>query len=83
MITRIHKLVVFGAVIASDQAHFSPLVEPLVHLLQKKDVDFLLTKDVNVAEKHHVLCLDALVSVSMNPLALPERLSHVFNVVLH
>ena len=82
-ITRLHQLVVLVAHWARVEALFGPLVQLHVQLLLQQDVDLILTECVDVAEKDDVLALDALVGVSVDLLALLERLSHMLNVPLH
>ena len=82
-ITRLHQLVVLVAHWARVEALFGPLVQLHVQLFLQQDVDLILTKCVDVAEKDDVLALDALVGVSVDLLALLERLSHVLNIPLH
>jgi len=49
-----------------------PIVKLLEHLFLQENVDFFLSHDVDVSQKHHVLALDSLVCISMDLLSFLE-----------
>jgi len=55
----------------------------LVHLLRLRNSDFFLVKDVDIAQKHHVLALNPLVRFLVELFALFESLSYVIYVGFH
>ena len=82
-ITCFHELVVLVSDVGRVETSLGPMVKLLVHLFLLSNVDVVLAESVDVAEKEHILALDALVGVSVDLLALAERRPHMLDVLLH
>ena len=83
-IRSLHEFIIILALpVVPAEACLCPCDQLLVHLLLKQDSDLLFTQDVNIAQQHHILALDALVRLLVELFALLESITEVINVALH